>query len=78
MGLHRTHRRRMDRDDARAMQAQNRVFKDDERGRRDTRMLAMLRSVSPPYLPAVMSWLSRRLDKPARRITPQDIKALLT
>ncbi|MBI1825545.1 MAG: hypothetical protein HY287_10320 [Planctomycetes bacterium] len=78
MGLHRTHRRRMDREEAAQTKADNRVFKDRERGRRDTRMVASLKSGSYPYHPAVMSWLSRKLDKPSTKITPQDIKSVLT
>ena len=48
-----------------------------EVARRDARMLAKVRSGSLPYTSAVMSWLSRRLDKPATRILPADVKALL-
>jgi hypothetical protein len=48
-----------------------------EVARRDARYLARVRAGSHPYTPAVMSWLSRRLDKPASRITPTDVKNLL-
>ena len=40
-------------------------------------MLTLLKDNKPPYTPAVMSWLSRKLDKPAGKITPKEIKALL-
>lgn len=75
--MHRTHRRARDRQDAKDTAAYNRVFKDAERARRDTRMMTLIRSGSPPFPPAVMSWLSRKLDKPSAKITPQDIKPLL-
>jgi len=78
MGLHRTHKRRMDRDEAKQTKADNRVFKDCERDRRDARMKASLKSGSLPYHPAVMSWLSRKLDKPSTKITPQDVKSVLS
>jgi len=76
--MHRTHRRARDRQDARDTAAYNRVFKDRERARRDIRMLALVRSGTFPYAPVVMSWLSRQLDKPSQKISPKDIKSLLT
>jgi hypothetical protein len=66
----------MERMDAIETKAKNVVHKDKERGRRDTRMLATIKGAGLPFAPAVMSWLSRKLDKPATRITPEDIKAL--
>ena len=77
MGMHRTHRRHMERMDAIETKARNVVYKSKERIRRDTRMLATIQAGKPPYAPAVMSWLSRQLDKPATRITSGDIKSLL-
>jgi hypothetical protein len=56
----------------------NGILKAKERERRDTRMLELLRSGKPPYTPAVMSWLSSKLDKPARLITPEEVQGLLT
>jgi hypothetical protein len=76
MSLGRTHERRRDRLDALETRAVNGPRKDKERARRDKRMAASLRSGSLPYSPAVMSWLSRKLDKKASRITPEDVKAL--
>ena len=75
--MHRTHKRARDRQDARDTAAYNRVFKDAERGRRDTRMLTLIRGGTPPFSPAVMSWLSRKLDKPSAKITASDLKPLL-
>ncbi len=77
MGMHRTHRRRMERDDAIETKGTNRVFKDKERKRRNVRMLAVVKKGKLPYAPAIMSWLSRQLEKPSRKITPEDIKSLL-
>lgn len=76
MGLHRTHQRRMNRAEARQTKADNRVFKDAERARRDARMLAKIKGKGLPFHPAVMSWLSRKLDKPAAKITANDLKAI--
>jgi len=68
----------MDREDAKATGIRNRVFKDRERARRDARMLAHIRKAQPPFAPVVLSWLSRQLDKPAGKITPQDVQSLVT
>lgn len=78
MGMHRTHRRHMEREDAKETKLRNRVFKTKERTRRDARMLATLKAGQGSYAPTVLSWLSRKLDKPATKITPQDVAALLT
>ena len=76
MSLGRTHERRRDRMDAAETRVVNSGRKSRERARRDKRMGEALRAGSLPYSPAVMSWLSRKLDKNARRITPEDVKAL--
>jgi hypothetical protein len=47
-----------------------------ERGRRDARIMAQVKSGSLPFTPEVMSWLSRKLDKPSRKITDQDLQSL--
>lgn len=62
--------------DAIATKLVNRARKEKERSRRDARMIAKLKSCSPPYAASVMSWLSGKLDKKARRITADDIKSL--
>lgn len=54
----------------------NAVRKVAERSRRDARMLAKVKGGSLPFTPDVMSWLSRKLDKPSSKITPADLKAL--
>ena len=73
---------RRDRLDGRTAKAtktrrQNSPLKTKERQRRETRMLGLIKGGKPPYTPAVMSWLSRKLGKPAGKITPKDVKALL-
>ncbi len=78
MGLHRTHRKHLDQMDAVNTKARNRIFKDRERTRRDARMVKAVRAGKLPYAPTVMSWLSRKLDKPSTRITSADVKTLLT
>ncbi|MDO8632807.1 MAG: hypothetical protein Q7R41_20180 [Phycisphaerales bacterium] len=78
MGMHRTHRRHMERVDAIETMAKNRVFKTRERKRRTDRMLATVKAGKLPYAPTVMSWLSRELEKPAKKITPEDVKTLVT
>ena len=65
-------------EDALETRAKNRIYKDKERARRDARMMAIVRDGSPPYSPAVMSWLSRKLGKNAGRITSDDIATLLS
>ena len=76
MGIGRTHLRRRKRTDAAETNAVNRIRKASERARRDRRMAEIVRAGSLPYTPAVMSWLSRKLDKKSTRITPEDIKSL--
>jgi hypothetical protein len=55
----------------------NSKYKDKERVRRDDRMLGLLKTGKLPYTPAVLSWLSTRLDKPAGRITQGDVDQVL-
>lgn len=55
----------------------NGIRKTKERARRDARMMETVKKAKPPYAPAVMSWLSARLDKPARLITPEDVKKVV-
>ena len=62
---------------ATATRRQNSPIKTKERARREANMLTILKKSKHPYTPAVMSWLSRKLDKPAGKITPKEIKALL-
>ncbi|MFH0980089.1 MAG: hypothetical protein V2A79_00935 [Planctomycetota bacterium] len=50
--------------------------KHGERVRRDARMMETVKRGSLPYTPDVMSWLSRKLDKPSSKITADDIATL--
>ena len=56
----------------------NGMRKMKERIRRETRMLEILRQGRLPYTPAVMSWLSARLDKPSTRIQQAEVDQLLS
>lgn len=78
MDMKRSQRRRIDMANASFAKARNRILKASERARRDARMVAKLKAGSLPYGPAVMSWLSRQLDKRAARITDADVQAVLT
>jgi hypothetical protein len=51
--------------------------KADERRRRDKRMRALLQKAKPPYIPAMTNWLVLQLDKPAHKITAEDVKSVL-
>ena len=77
MGIHRSELKRRRRTDAAETKARNCTVKAQERARRDARMLEMIKRGSLPYTPMVMSWLSRKLDKKAGRITSEDIKTLV-
>ena len=55
----------------------NSKYKDKERVRRDDRMMGLVKAGKMPYTPAILSWLSSRLDKPAGRITEADVKHVL-
>jgi len=76
MGIHRSALRRQRRNDAAAQQLVNRARKTKERARRDARMLEKVKSGDPPFNPTVMSWLSRKLDKPSTKISAEDVKRL--
>ncbi len=80
MGLHRSHRRHMERQDAIETKAKNVVHKDKERGRRDVRMLATIKGARLPFAPTVMtgsaaSWTSRRRGSLRRTSRPSSTNA---
>ena len=54
----------------------NGILKTKERARRDNRMLDMIKKGKLPYTPPVLSWLSAKLNKPGRLITPEDVNRL--
>ena len=76
--MRRSVRKRYDRSDALGTRARSRIEKGRERARRDARMMEKIKAGDPPYPPAIMSWLSRKLDKKAKRITREDVQALLS
>jgi hypothetical protein len=55
----------------------NGILKVKERARRDARMTETIKKGKLPYTPAVMSWLSVKLDKPSKLITQADIDKYL-
>ncbi len=55
----------------------NGIKKANERARRRTRMLELMRKSQLPYTPPVLSWLSVELDKPGRLITAEDVAKFL-
>ena len=62
--------------DQAASRLRNGIVKVKQHARRDARLLAVVKKGKLPYLPHVMSWLSEKLDKPSRLITPSDIETL--
>ncbi len=77
MALRRSVRKRYDQMDALATRARSRIVKAKERARRDARMAEKIKVGSLPYTPAVMSWLSSKLDKKSTRITQDDVRLIL-
>jgi len=73
--------RRIRREQRQFDMAQSRILngtrKKKERVRRDTRMIELLKKGKLPYTPSIMSWVSARLDKPATRITQDDVNRLV-
>lgn len=73
--------RRIRREQRRFDMAQSRILngaeKKKERVRRQTRMLELIKKGKLPYIPSIMSWISVELDKPATRITQEDVNGLL-
>ena len=67
-------RREQRQTDMKISRLRNGILKVKERRNRDVRMLAIVKKGKLPYLPSVMSWLSSKLDKPSRLITPEDVK----
>jgi hypothetical protein len=55
----------------------NGMRKTKERDRRDARMADMVKKGKFPYTPAIRSWLSVKLDKPAAKIVQADVDKLL-
>ena len=70
---------RMDRmrDNAAISRRENGIIKRKERANRDIRMKELLKKGTLPYTPAIMSWVSQKLAKPASQVTADDIQSLL-
>jgi hypothetical protein len=77
MGIRRIRRMQRQFDMAKSRR-ENSFSKMKERARRDRRMTETIQKGSLPFTPPVMSWLSVKLDKPARKITQADIDHYLT
>ena len=76
MGARRIRREQRQADMARSRQV-NGVRKVAERERRHARMVGLIKQGKLPYTPAIMSWISAKLDRPASRIQPADVEKLL-
>lgn len=76
MGM-RGDRRAQRQDDQKTSRRINGVLKKKERARRDARMMGLIKTGKVPFIPAVTSWLSERLNKPGHRITQADVDGLL-
>ncbi len=75
MGARRIRRDRIQRD-RKLSRKENGIVKTKERARRDTRMLGVIAGKKLPFLPAVMSWLSIKLDKPRLLISQEEVDQL--
>lgn len=69
---------RMDRARAngRITRSENSALKIKARANRDARMKELLKKGKFPYTPAIMSWVSVKLGKPARLVTETEVLAL--
>jgi hypothetical protein len=76
MGARRIRRQQRQTDMAKSRQV-NGMLKTKERDRRDARMLGYVQKGKLPYLPAVMSWLSTKLNMPSKQITDADVNQLV-
>lgn len=76
-GLSRKGRKTLIRADMRQSRIDNGARKENERERRDRRMRELIKGGKLPYTPAVLSWLSAKLGKPARQITDADVQTAL-
>jgi hypothetical protein len=76
MGVRRIRRMQRQFDMAKSRR-ENGMVKVKERARRDQRMTEAVKKGSLPYIPAVMSWLSVKLEKPSSEITSDDVARFL-
>ena len=61
--------------DQRVSRRENGHIKRKERARRDARLTELVTKGKFPYTPTVMSWLSKKLDKPSTQITEAEALA---
>jgi hypothetical protein len=76
MGARRIRREQVATDQALSRRT-NGMRKMKEHVRRDKRMIDLVKKGTLPYTPAIMSWLSDKLDKPSSRIVQTDVDGLL-
>jgi hypothetical protein len=77
MGARRIRREQRQFDMARS-RMRNGLKKRNERQRRETRMIELVKAARLPYTPSILSWLSAELDKPSTRITQEDVDQLVS
>ncbi|MFO0865537.1 MAG: hypothetical protein U0744_12955 [Gemmataceae bacterium] len=76
MGARRIRRDQIQRDQ-KLSRLENGVRKVKETVRRDKSMTERVKAGKLPFIPAIMSWLSRKLDKPSTKITQADVDQLV-
>lgn len=64
--------------DQKTSRIRNGTKKQAERVRRERLMVELLGKATPPYTPTLVAWISQHLDKPASRITTDDVAGILT
>jgi len=57
--------------------ASNGPRKAAERARREKRLMTALSNAKPPYSRILRSWLAKKIGKPEKHITPDDVKGVL-
>jgi hypothetical protein len=73
----RKRRKEMRQHDMRTSRIENGLRKRKERVRRDATMTDLVKKGQLPYTPSILSWLSAKLEKPGRLITPDDVKKIV-
>jgi len=73
----RKRRKEMRQRDMRESRIVNGHKKRSERTRRDATMKELIQKGTFPYTPAILSWISAKLNKPGRLVTPDEAKKLV-
>lgn len=76
MGARRIRREQRDVDQAKS-RIDNGHKKKAERARRQLRMVELIKAHQLPYTPNIMAWICTELDKPATRVTKDDVAKLV-